>query len=632
MSPGEMLCHVRRRCFQFADQARERDWSQSRIEPGRLFPVLPERTKAPSALKGALARDVEAILAGHGKAFGNLDLKVDDPPRWHCDYLAGQDLRTTESAFRLNHRLLPQKADIKAVWELSRWYSVVRLAQAGWVLEKEEAALKCIRWLEDWVAHNPPYRGWNWTSALESGLRLVQFTWIDALLSPGAERGGFEAELETLHYELLPAHVWFTWRYRSFGSSANNHLIGELAGLILAMVRWPALEKWCAPLEGLQALWEKEVLAQFAEDGGNREQALNYHLFSWEFCWQARCALCAAGRRISAEVEERLEASARFFWEVQASREPWDYGDSDNAFVTPLFASEAGVVQEWREWMEGAPKESAIGFWLGGPLRSNARLGSGPPAKTVETNEGWRVYPHTGIALQECGFWWLRWDLSPLGYLKPAAHGHLDALHLSIWFKRMAVVVDPGTGAYYSDPELRSWLASRQAHNGPCPFGEEFPKRLGPFLWSAHHAVPEWREVLRGVSAGQALPGGILHRVITRVETGDGWRVADSFEPAAGNADEFAVHWQFAPGTRVRMLGKRRFAVERSGVSVTILVGDEWEQVELIGERPDENRMGPGMVSPAFRQVTWAPYLKLRGGRGEKPCLFHTTFLGSGAS
>jgi len=30
---------------------------------------------------------------------------------------------------------------------------------------------------------NPPYRGWNWTSALESGMRLVQFTWIDALLT-----------------------------------------------------------------------------------------------------------------------------------------------------------------------------------------------------------------------------------------------------------------------------------------------------------------------------------------------------------------------------------------------------------------------------------------------------------------
>ena len=49
---------------------------------------------------------------------------------------------------------------------------------------------KCLDWLEDWARVNPPYRGWNWTSALEVGVRLVQFTWIDACLSAWITRTG----------------------------------------------------------------------------------------------------------------------------------------------------------------------------------------------------------------------------------------------------------------------------------------------------------------------------------------------------------------------------------------------------------------------------------------------------------
>src|SRR5207249_10139177 len=115
----------------------------------------------------------------------------------------GKDLATSESAFKLNHRDLPGGADIKLIWELSRWYHLVRLAQAAYVLGDELAGKTCVRWLEDWVAHNPSYRGWNWTSALESGMRLIQFTWIDALLNGQAGAWGLNEKLERLRKEIL---------------------------------------------------------------------------------------------------------------------------------------------------------------------------------------------------------------------------------------------------------------------------------------------------------------------------------------------------------------------------------------------------------------------------------------------
>ena len=67
----------------------------------------------------------------------------------------------------------------------------------------------CLDWLEDWVANNPPY---------------IAFTWIDAFLTAfeGQNPGDLAKRLAKLRADILPAHAWFTWRHRTFGSSANN--------------------------------------------------------------------------------------------------------------------------------------------------------------------------------------------------------------------------------------------------------------------------------------------------------------------------------------------------------------------------------------------------------------------------
>ena len=654
MEPAEIAAHLRKKFFQWSDGKALPDWSSPLLETGArpAYPRLPPADTAPPPLREALQRDASDILGGRWKAFGRLQLKVEDPPRWHKDYLAGTDVETDESAFKLNHRDLPHGADVKLVWELSRWHQLARLAQAAYVLGEGHAAGKCAEWLEDWVRHNPRYRGWNWTSPLEAGLRLLQFTWIDALLQGSSVRDNtalsnkapIQERLDALRGEILPPHAWYAWRYRSFGSSANNHLFGELAGLILATARWPELARWAASLDALQDIWEREVLAQFAEDGGNREQALNYHWFSWELCWLSRVALLAAGRRVSSVVEERLLRATRFFWEVQARREPWDYGDSDNAFATPLFVGERTALIEWRDWLSNSTTNagSSLDYWLGAPPKLLPPLGRGEPSHTVKA-KGWWIYPDSGIAICESGFWWLRWDLSALGYLKTAAHGHLDALHLSLWFDGVAIVIDPGTGAYYADKGLRAWLASREAHNGPSPKLWSGPVRLGPFLWSSHHELPRWEADIEGGIVGQwHLADSSMRRRVLRLEGRDAWQVEDSHESRAG-VSEFSVRWQFAPGSVLKWLDERRFSVNRAGRSVLIEFGSEWAEV-MVAEQKRQSVPGStaiseveaqyaGTVSPAFRQVEWAPFVKLVARpQAGKPCVFRTTFLACGDS
>src|SRR4051812_24871741 len=419
MEATEVVMHCRKKLLQAIDRPPAR---RICLENGSQFPTFTSPRTASEAVASSLRQNAEAVMRGDWKFFGHHLLKVNDPPRWHRDYLAGIDVSTRASGFKLNHRELPSGADIKLVWELSRWQHLARLAQAGWFFKEERFAAKCVQWLEDWVKCNPPYAGWNWTSALESGLRLIQFTWIDAFIEQGPAFQGRELRLRALRESILLPHARFTWRYRSFGSSANNHLIGELAGLIVAVVRWPDLAGACADLSRLQQLWEHEVLSQFAEDGGNREQALHYHLFSWELCFHARLAFMAAKIEISQAVQERLEAAERFFVNVQSEREPWDYGDSDDALVVPLASQDEAHSLEWMQWMQGT-EDSALGFWIGGKKPG------------VKPELGWHYFETSGYLTFRSIDWFLRWDVSPLGYLNTAAHGHLDALHLSLWYK-----------------------------------------------------------------------------------------------------------------------------------------------------------------------------------------------------
>lgn len=610
MSAGEVAWRALTKLHQITDALRP-------VSPARIAPAgtqawpTPPGGPPPQALAAALARDTRDLLAGRWSLFGgSLDGRMAMPPAWQRDVLAEVDLTTTTPAFRLDPRQPPGGADVRVVWEINRWSELVRLAQSARALGHAGAATTCREWLAGWLRANPPYHGWNWTSALESALRLVNFTWLDALLC------GDEAWAQAgLAAEVLPSHMHFTWRYRSRGSSANNHLLGELSALLIASSRWPELARWSAALERLVPLWEDEVLAQFAPDGGNREQALHYHLFAWELCLQALLALRATGRAPGTAVSERLEAAADFFSAVQVAEDPWDYGDSDDATVTPLYAHAADAPREWIAWTRGEPAGAAIAHWLGSALRH-----------TAATADAWQIFRDSGIAVYRSAKWDLRLDASPLGYLSTAAHGHLDALHLSIWRQGVAIVIDPGTGAYYADAPLRAHLASAAAHNGPHPDGDAaYPRRLGPFLWSAPHEVPRLRSDGSAVTASWKTPAARLERRVER-DGDSAWRIEDRATTTNTGAAGFTVLWQLAPDTNVERLATDAWRLRRGHAALVVRTAGAWTEASLVRDEDQTAADASGLVSPGFRRVRRAPYLRLRAAGGAAAAVGTTRF------
>jgi Heparinase II/III-like protein/Heparinase II/III N-terminus len=436
---------------------------------------LPEPAEFPEAYRQELATDAKRLLKGEWQLFGWKSVEVGAPPCWHRDPAFGTVIDPDLPAHRLNHRDLPSGADARTIWEINRWAEMTRLGMHGWLNADADAIRTAQLWIEDWCDRNPPGVGINWTSPLEVALRLLNFTWFDALVCQLNDSALQAAQMDLVK-RVVPIHAAWIWRYRSSGSSANNHLLGELAALVVANSRWPALEKIsCTTDKAWQALGN-EVLRQYADDGGSKEQALHYHLFGFDLAWQAaRVMGCKAG-----PVYDRLSQAAHFFAELCQKDESWDYGDSDDAQVVPVTHRRSHAIQEWQAWMQG--EKAVIDLWLGPP----------PLAQKPLANHDWRTFPTTGLAALRSHGWFARLDASPLGFGSIAAHGHCDALHLSIWDADIALLIDPGTGSYYGNVELRDELAQWNAHNGPLPdeTSYETPRRHGPFLQLDHHTQP----------------------------------------------------------------------------------------------------------------------------------------------
>jgi hypothetical protein len=570
----------------------------SSYDPGAAeerIPRLPERATAPAALRIQLASDAETLLRGDWLLFGWRQIAVGAPPCWHRDPASGVVISHDTAARNLDYRRLPDLADARSIWEINRWAEMTRLAMHGWLNQDANAIRAAQIWLEDWCDRNPPGFGINWTSPLEAALRLINFTWLDALVCAWAAdqtaRGiSLRYHQTTLRRRIVPMHAAWIWRHRSTGSSANNHLLGELTALVLAVSRWPTLAKISCTAEAAWEMLGQEVLRQFSPDGGSHEQALHYHAFAFDLAWQAARAVgCRAGA-----VHDRLALAARFLLAMSQGSEPWDFGDSDDAVVVPLTLRREHAAEETRTWLVG--DDCPLRWWLGMPPMIVTKAHT-----TGLTVHEWQQFAESGQAVLRSHGWVARLDASVLGFGVLAAHGHCDAMHVSIWDGPHALLIDPGTGGYHGHSELRAELAAWSAHNGPLPdpTGFKTPRRIGPFLQIQHHGRPKL--IVEGSAAVARFEheGHVFQRQVRRQE--DHLEVRDTEDYRR----PFSVTWTLPPEMKIKAVPSSQdtsFILTRAGKSWLLNIQSTEAQITL-----EERR-----VSPAYGQIETASVIKIR--------------------
>jgi hypothetical protein len=437
-------------------------------------------------------QEADDIIAGNITLFTSHKFEIGCVPHWNRDPLTGVVGPNVFSGdIMLTDRNLV--GDIKYVWELNRQLHLVRLAQAYALSGSAHYLDALVSQLDAWLAQCPPFIGPNWASSLEASIRLITWSLIWNMIGGwssvafNAEEG---AQFRTRWLASIFAHCrYITWHLSRY-SSANNHLIGELAGLYVAAQTWPCWSqsaKWAA-----RAKIELECQAtlQFADDGVNREQAFSYHVFVSEFLMIAGISGQRSHDPFSTGYWGNLQRAVNFVRSIQnVDGSIPMVGDADDGAV---FLLEPGA---------GIDRHSlllALGNALADvktqtplPLTAQWLLADIEcffPFESMSQATSWQ-FPHSGYYLFGGSFGEKNEvkglvDCGSLGYLGIAAHGHADALSLSLSICGQACLVDPGTFSYRRELKWRDYFRGTSAHNTIRVDGLDQSISGGRFMWT----------------------------------------------------------------------------------------------------------------------------------------------------
>ena len=166
-------------------------------------------------------------LAHRGRLLALGDAPLGDRIDWHRDYSSGKIAPVRYSGL-INHSDVAKVGNIKYIWELNRLQHLVLLALAGLSTGNGGYRQEIERQIDSWSRENPFMRGVNWKSPLEAGIRLISWAYVSFLT---AEVNGGKGRYQKALQETIYQHQYFIRKFYSKHSSANNHLIGEMAGM-----------------------------------------------------------------------------------------------------------------------------------------------------------------------------------------------------------------------------------------------------------------------------------------------------------------------------------------------------------------------------------------------------------------
>jgi hypothetical protein len=520
----------------------------------------------------------DTILAGTFRLFGYHERHIGFPPRFNRDPESGTEAPLIFGK-AIDYRNPSVVGNIKFLWEPNRHLELVTLAQA-WHLSRElRYAAGCRSLIQAWLEQCPHPLGINWASALEIALRLVNWSCAWHLLGGDqavifCDAGGLEFKHHWLRS--IYQHCTFLDQNLSRFSSANNHLLGELLGLIIGATTWPCWtqsERWRSKATHL---FQEQFLLQNGEDGVNKEQAVWYQHEVLDMALLAGLTAEQNGSHLSAPFWERVEALLEFIAAlVDSQGHVPAFGDSDDAVIVRFdpfqnanpyqsLLATGSVLFKRPDFKRKAGRFDDKSRWLLGDAAAE-QFAALPNLPTPELTR--RAFPVGGYYVLGSAFGTpleIRavLDTGPLGYLALAAHGHADALSVTLSAGGEPLLIDPGTYCYHTEERWRSYFRGTLAHNTVRVDGMDQSVSEGNFLWTQHARASCIQSELDGpvqqIAAEHdgyrrlADPVGHERRVVFRDEDST-LLVFDNLK--CGGSHRIEVLWHFAPECHVVQRG-----------------------------------------------------------------------------
>lgn len=516
--------------------------------------VLPSLPQEAAWEREAILEEADRYLQGK---YSLLNISFEESEiDWHRDPQTGKRAPVSFGP-DLNYRDATVVGNVKNIWEKNRHHHLTVLSIAYALTQDKRYAEAVEKQLMSWVEQNPFPIGVNWTSSLEFGVRLISWVWCDRLLRGSPSHTHLFGDGGVL-WDTIYWHQWLISQHYSQGSSANNHLIGEMAGLFIAATVWPFFPQSSQWQTLARKILEREVSLQTFNSGLNREQAFSYHIFSLEFFLLAALEAQTWETPFSANyqqwVQRMLEAIPLV---LDVGGNLLQYGDGDEGMALQLRPQTSSRLN-WlfrlgRKYFKAQvplPKEGN-GLLAATLIGSNSEDPPGeykPPQGSVKFDDA-GIYVMTSQRLTQEEVFCVA-DAGPLGFLSIAAHGHADALSFTLSVGGIPIIVDPGTYIYHAEAEWRKYFRSTKAHNTVTVDNCDQSVAGGIFLWvqQAKSKVSRWEEKPTGAvlvaehDGYTRLAGRVVHQRTLQLE-GKRLEIADRLHGSGVHTLEWRLHF-----------------------------------------------------------------------------------------
>lgn len=444
------------------------------------------------------------------------------------------------------------QADIKLVWEASRFSLAYTLARAYARDGGERWAQAFWQMFEAWVQQNPPERSVAWRCGQEMTFRLMAMLFAAVVTLPS------QAATDRRLWALT-CLAWQTGRHLAVNINAaqsqkNNHGISEAVGLWTIGLLFDELPQARAWRDRGRRILVGEMRRQVYDDGSFVQNSLNYHrVLMDDMLWAIRLGRLS-DQPLPAEALDRFAAAGRWLEQMidpVSGRVP-NYGANDGAHVLPLACADyldyRPVVQAAAYAARGT-RALPTGPWDEKLLWLFGREAAAAPVEPVQRD-----------ALGSCpdgGYFLLRggdsWCMTRCHSYRDRP-GQTDMLHVDLWCGGVNVLRDGGSYLYNGPPGAwRHYFHSTAAHNTVEIDGADQMTKGPRFLWfhwtrSRVLALAGQGDVgfFRGEHYGFRRLGGAIHRR-TLCRLRDTYVIVDEILASAW-PHEVTLRWRLCPG------------------------------------------------------------------------------------
>jgi len=420
--------------------------------------------------------------------FNQVTVNLNKDLSWRKDYKNGVNTPYIFYA-DINRQNFAIIGDIKYVAELSRLHFLPFLAIEQVSSNKLNSPFLIEKHLAGWVEQNPFLKSIHWTSGIEIAIRSINILYTHNLLN---HFGKLTDDTDLIIKKLILYSYNYIKNHLSKYSSANNHLIAELAGLVCisSYFRSEVLDK---EQKKWRELLYKELNKQTKEDGVNTELSTRYHAEVLDHFLNSFLFIERSGNNVPLKYKNKLGKMFDFVHHsVGYEKCVMEFSDSDDGYlIYPYFDKDFNLYKSLlgsayiylNKKYSNTPTEIDFrNYLIFGD--TSEKLKQIPSKKNTIFKD--KIFKQSGYCFfydnnkrAKVGF-----DLGEIGDKISAAHGHSDLLHFIFEVSGFQYLVDSGTFQYHSNyKRWRSYFRGISSHNTISIEGEDHAKQNNRMSW-----------------------------------------------------------------------------------------------------------------------------------------------------